>query len=80
MEYFMAFPWKMLQDISRGLQGSFYSCFLLHQRFTESCAKQGCELPHLVTHGHPFLLGNGGARSPDTYVQTVLRPRVTVGL
>lgn len=41
MEYFMTFPWKMLQDIPRGFQGNFYSYFLLHQRFTESCGKQG---------------------------------------
>lgn len=64
MEYFMTFPWKMLQDISRGFQGNFYGGFLLHQRFTESCGKQGCLLLHLVP-GHQFLLGNRGAWSTD---------------
>lgn len=73
MEYFMTFPWKMLQDISRGFQGNFYSCFLLHQRFTESCGKQGCLLLRLAIHGHQFLLDNWGARSTNTFVQTVLR-------
>lgn len=52
MEYFMTFPWKMLQDISRGFQGDFYSRFLLHQRFTEPCREQGCVLPPLVARGH----------------------------
>lgn len=70
MEYFMAFPWKMLQDISRGFQGNFYSYFLLHQHFIESCGKQGCLLLHLVCRGHQFLLDNGGK---DPFVQTVLR-------
>ena len=40
MEYFMAFPWKMLQDIPWGFRGTFYSCFLLHQHFIGSCGKQ----------------------------------------
>lgn len=41
MEYFMTFPWKMLQDISRGFQGNFYSCFLLHQHFYRILWKAG---------------------------------------
>lgn len=61
MEYFMTFPWKMLQDIPRGFQGNFYSYFLLHQHFTELCGKQGWLPLHLVSRGHQFLLVRGGA-------------------
>lgn len=73
MEYFMTFPWKMLQDISRGFQGNFYSYFLLHQHFTESRGKQGCLPLHLVSHGRQFLVDNGGAWGTNTLAKTVLR-------
>ena len=72
MEYFMAFPWKMLQDISRGFQGTFMavSCSIsILQNPVESRARAAaCGYSR-----HQFLLDDGGALGTHTFVQSVLR-------